>query len=183
MTNFKRTILIILMIIIMVIVVLEAVTILNKNTKSELDIFYDDEITNEYEDIRNLSKEYNVYNAQVDKCFVVGAMVHNEYIYGEFLEDYKKERDSFLRIVCNTKNNDLIIFDIMYKNNTKEFKLVSDYTRDTSKKEEDRIIKLSKYKNISEYEYKGYTYLVLYNGILNDENFNSENVFKLVKLY
>ena len=110
-------------------------------------------------------------------------MVHNEYIYGEFLEDYKKERDSFLRIVCNTKNNDLIIFDIMYKNNTKEFKLVSDYTRDTSKKEEDRIIKLSKYKNISEYEYKGYTYLVLYNGILNDENFNSENVFKLVKLY
>ena len=44
-------------------------------------------------------------------------------------------------------------------------------------KEINRIIKLSKYKNISEFEYKGYTYLILYNGYLNDENFNLENVF------
>ena len=182
MTNLKKALLIGMLMFIIVAIVLVTLTI-NKNKKSELDIFYNDEIVNGYEDIRNLSRDYNIYDAQMDKCFVVGAMVHNEYLYGDFLENYKKGNDSFIRIARNTEKNDLILFDIMYKNNIKEFKLVTDYTRDISKNKEDRVIKLNRYKNISEYEYKGYTYLVLYNGILNEETFNSEDVFKVVTLY
>ena len=182
MTSLKKVLLIGILTFIIVAVALVTLTI-NKNKKSELDIFYNDETANEYEDIRNLSRDYNIYDAQMDKCFVVGAMVHNEYLYGEFFENYKNGKDSFIRIARNTEKNELVLFDIMYKNDTKEFKLVTDYTRDTLKNEEDRVIKLNKYKNISEYKYKGDTYLVLYNGILNEETFNSEDVFKVVTLY
>ena len=182
MKNLKKVLLIGMIMFIIVAIVIVVLTI-NKNKKSEVDIFYNDEIANEYEDIRNLSRDYNIYDAQRDKCFVVGAMVHNEYLYGEFFENYKKRNDSFIRIARNTEKNDLVLFDIMYKNDTKDFKLVTDYTRDTSKNEEDRVIKLNKYKNISEFKYKEYTYLVLYNGILNEETFNSKDVFKVVTLY
>ena len=156
---------------------------LRKNKKSELDIFYSDEITSDYEDLRKLSADYNIYDAQTDKCFIVGAMVHNEYLYGEFMDNYKNGRDAFVRIARNTENKDLVLFDIMYKSSTGEFKFVTDYTRDTSKNKEDRTIEMSNYKNISEYKYNESTYLVLYNGELNDETFNSENVFKVITLY
>ena len=182
MERFKKLLPILIILIIMVSIIL-IVFSLRKNKKSELDIFYSDEITSDYEDIRKLSANYNIYDAQTDKCFIVGAMVHNENVYGEFVDNFENGRDAFVRIARNTENKDLVLFDIMYKSSTKEFKLVTDYTRDASKNKEDRIIKLSNYKNISEYKYKESTYLVLYNGELNDETFNSENVFKVVTLY
>lgn len=180
--NLKKVLLSITIAIIIFVIVL-ATIIIKKNKKSDIDIFYNDEITNEYEDLRNLSEDYNIFDAQMDKCFVVGAMLHNDYLYGEFIENYKKGKDSFVRIARNSTSKDLILFDIMYKSDKKEFIIVTDYTRDTSKNKEDRIIKLSKYKNISEYKYKESTYLVLYNGELNDETFNSENVFKVITLH
>ena len=172
-----------LILLIAIICIILIIFSIRKNKKSELDIFYSDEITSDYEDIRKLSADYNIYDAQTDKCLIVGAMVHNENVYGEFMDNFKNGRDAFVRIARSTENKDLVIFDIMYKSSTKEFKLVTDYTRDTSKNTEDRIIKLSNYKNISEYKYNESTYLVLYNGELNDETFNSENVFKVVTLY
>lgn len=181
-SNFKKVLLSIIVAIIIFVIVL-ATIIIKKDKKSDIDIFYSDEIINEYEDLRNLSEDYNIFDAQMDKCFVVGAMLHNDYLYGEFIENYKKGKDSFVRIARNSTSKDLILFDIMYKSDIKEFIVVTDYTRDTSKSKEDRIIKLSKYKNISEYKYKENTYLVLYNGELNDETFNSDNVFKVITLY
>lgn len=172
-----------LILVIAIICIILIIFSLRKNKKSELDIFYSDKITSDYEDIRKLSADYNIYDAQTDKCFIVGAMVHNEYLYGEFMDNYKNGRDAFVRIARNTENKDLVLFDIMYKSSTGEFEFVTDYTRDTSKNTKDRIIKLSNYKNISEYKYNESTYLVLYNGELNDETFNSENVFKVITLY
>ena len=56
----------------------------NGNEKiSNLDDFYNTELTNDF-DIRNLGKIYSSFDAQKDNCFVIGAMVHNDYLYAEF---------------------------------------------------------------------------------------------------
>ena len=65
MTSLKKVLLIGMLMFIIVGIALVTLTI-NKNKKSELDIFYNDETANEYEDIRNLSRDYNIYDAQMD---------------------------------------------------------------------------------------------------------------------
>ena len=141
-----------------------------------LDDFYNTSITKDT-DIRNLGKLYNSFDAQKDNCFVIGAMVHNDYLYSEFMNNFKNNKSSFVRVAQNTTEGDLILYDILYHEKTDKLYLVSDNTRDEFAATEDRIIKLRQFEGISEYTYNEHLYWVLYNGELNDDTFNSENVF------
>lgn len=142
----------------------------------ELDDFYNTELTKE-NDIRNLSKEYNSFDAQKDNCFVIGAMVHNDNLYSEFMEDYKNKISSFIRVAQNTVEGDLILYDILYYKNTDKLYLVTDNTRDEFSAQENRNIELKEFKNISEYNYQNHLYWILYNEEVKDDNFNTDNVF------
>ena len=141
-----------------------------------LNDFYNTSITKN-NDIRNLGKLYNSFDAQKDNCFVIGAMVHNDYLYGEFMNNFKNDKSSFVRVAQNTTEGDLILYDILYHEETDKLYLVTDNTRDEFAASEDRIIKLRQFEGISEYTYNEHLYWVLYNGELNDNTFNSENVF------
>ena len=66
-----------------------------------LDDFYNTELTKE-KDIRNLGELYNSFDAQKDNCFVIGAMVHNDYLYYEFMNNFKNDKSSFVRVAQNT---------------------------------------------------------------------------------
>ncbi len=152
-----------------------------KNNKTNIDIkglddFYNIELTKE-NDIRKLSKEYNSFDAQKDNCFVIGAMVHNDNLYSEFMENYKNRISSFIRVAQNTVEGDLIIYDILYYKNTDKLYLVTDDTRDKFSSPEDRNIELKEFKNISEYNFENHLYWILYNEEVNDDNFNTDNVF------
>lgn len=139
-----------------------------------LDEFYNTELTKD-NDIRNLAKGYSSRDAQKDKCFVIGAMVHNDYLYSQFMVNYKNKKNAFIRVAKNTIEGDLILNDILYYKG--KLYLVTDYTRDEFAAIEDRNIKMKEFDNISEYTYNNHLYWVLYNGEIKDENFESDNVF------
>lgn len=141
-----------------------------------IDDFYNKTLT-QNKDIRNLSSEYSYFDAQKDNCFVIGAMVHNDYLYGEFMENYKNNKSAFIRVAQNTAEGDLILYDILYNKKTNKLYLVTDNTRDKFSAEEDRKIALKEFNNISEYKYKNNLYWVLYNENITEENFNTDNVY------
>ena len=141
-----------------------------------LDDFYNTELTKE-KDIRNLDSEYNSFDAQKDNCFVIGAMVHNDYLYNEFMENYKNRKSSFVRVAQNTIEGDLILYDILYDEKNDKLYLVTDNTRDEFAEENDRKIELKQFEKISKYTYQNHLYWILYNGEINDDNFKSDNVF------
>ncbi|MEG1140982.1 MAG: DUF4362 domain-containing protein [Clostridia bacterium] len=133
----------------------------------------------DYVDIRSLSMQYSIFDAQKDNCFVIGAMVHNDYLYTEFMDNYKNKKDAFIRIAKNTIEGDLILYDIMYNESLNQLLLVTDLTRDKFSSIDDRKISFKEYENIDTYKYKEKLYWVIYNGTLNDETFNKDNVFVL----
>lgn len=141
-----------------------------------LDDFYHTEPAKDH-DIRELPEEYSSFDAQQDNCFVIGAMVHNDHLYGEFMEDYINKTSSFIRVVQNTVEGDAILYDILYYEKTDKLYLVSDRTRDRFSAEADRKIELREFDNIAEYEYENHLYWILYQGEVNDENFRSDDVF------
>lgn len=149
----------------------------NSRETVELNKIYSNIISKDYEDIRKLEESYSSEEAQKDNCFVIGAMVHNDYLYSEFMNNYKNGESAFIRIAQNTVEGDLILYDIMYDTESKKLSLITDYTRDKFSSEEDRIIQLRNYDSISEYNYNGRLYWVLYNGELNDDTFETESVF------
>lgn len=146
---------------------------------TNLDEFYNLELTKD-KDIRNLPKEYTSFDAQKDNCFVIGAMVHNENLYTEFMTDYKNKKTAFIRVAQNTVEGDVVLYDILYYDKTDKLYLVTDSTRDKFSSEP--IIDLGEYKNISEYESNNHIYWVLYNEPITDENFNTDNVFVITTI-
>lgn len=148
---------------------------------NNLDDFYNTELTKN-RDIRNLGEEYNSFDAQKDNCFVIGAMVHNDYLYSEFMADFRNKKTSFIRVAQNTIEGDLTLIDILYYEKTDKLYLVTDYTRDKFSAATDRVIKLRQFENISEYKYNEHLYWILYNGEINDNNFTSENVFVITTI-
>lgn len=139
-----------------------------------LDDFYNTELTQNH-DIRNLTKAYSSFDAQKDNCFVIGAMVHNENVYQEFMENYKNGKTTFIRIAQNTIEGDLILYDILYYEKTNQLYLVTDNTRDEFSA--NRNIELKQFEKMAEYEYETHLYWILYNGEMNHERFHSEDVF------
>lgn len=146
---------------------------------TNLDEFYNLELTKN-KDIRNLPKEYTSFDAQKDNCFVIGAMVHNENLYTEFMTDYKNKKTAFIRVAQNTVEGDVVLYDILYYDKTDKLYLVTDSTRDKFSSEP--IINLGEYKNTSEYESHNHIYWVLYNEPITDENFDTDNVFVITTI-
>lgn len=146
---------------------------------SNLDEFYSLSLTKD-KDIRNLPEGYTSFDAQKDNCFVVGAMVHNDNLYTEFMNDYKNKKTAFIRVAQNTIEGDLVLYDILYYNKTDRLYIVNDSTRD--KYTNEATIYLGEYKNISECAINNHLYWVLYNETITDENFQTDNVFVITTI-
>ncbi len=61
----------------------------------DINDFYNHSITSKYEDLRTLPGNYSKEQAQKDNCFIIGAMVHNDNLYSEFMDKYNKKRKCF----------------------------------------------------------------------------------------
>lgn len=153
----------------------------NNSSISNLNDFYNTELTKN-RDIRNLSKEYTSFDAQKDNCFVIGAMVNNDNLYSEFMENYKNKKTAFIRVAQNTVEGDLILTDILYYEKSDKLYIVTDNTRDKFSAETDRIIELKEFNYISEYKNNNHLYWVLYNEDITEENFKTDNVFVITTI-
>lgn len=152
-----------------------------KDNISNIDDFYNTELTID-RDIRTLSKEYTSFDAQKDNCFVIGAMVHNDNLYSEFMENYKNKKTAFIRVAQNTVEGDLILLDILYYEKSDKLYIVTDSTRDEFSVEENRTIELKEFNYISEYKKDNHLYWVLYNEEITEENFETDNVFVITTI-
>lgn len=133
-----------------------------ENEYNEIDEFYSD--IKEYVDIRDLDELYNSTDAQKDNCFVIGAMVHNDYLYGEFMENYRNKKAAFIRVVQNTIEGDAVIYDVKYIPSVDKIYIITDTTRDKYSNDNDRKIELIIYEKIGEIEDNNHLYWVAYNG-------------------
>lgn len=143
----------------------------------DLDAFYQNPVLQEYRDIRDLEESYSKEQAQSDNCFVIGAMVHNDGLYDEFMLHVQNGEDAFIRVVQYNTDGDVIIDDILYNCGADKVYLVYDRTRDRFADENDRRITLYEFDNIAEYDYKDRLYWVVFNGEMSDANFESANTF------
>ena len=128
---------------------------------SDINDFYNHSITSKYQDLRTLPENYSKEQAQKDNCFIIGAMVHNDNLYSEFMENYKNKKTAFIRVAQNTVEGDLILTDILYYEKSDKVYIVTDNTRDKFSAETDRIIELKEYNYISEYKNNNHLYWVL----------------------
>lgn len=157
----------------------------NENTENQeeveeivdLDSFYQSNVVQEYEDIRDLGENYSKEQAQTDLCFVIGAMVHNDYLYGEFMTHVQNSEDAFIRVVQYNAEGDVIIDDVLYLRDSYKVYLVHDTTRDRFADKDDRRITLKEYDNIAEYDYNDHLYWIVFNGEISDVNFESTDTF------
>lgn len=146
-----------------------------------LDSFYSHELTNG-RDIRALGEDYDVFDAQKDNCFVIGAMVHNDSLYSAFMEAYAEQRPAFIRVAQNSAGGGLFLYDILYDQETDRLYLVTDQTRNSLLAEAERQIALRQFEHVSEYAYNDHLYWILYNGEIDDSNFESADVFLLATI-
>jgi hypothetical protein len=155
----------------------------NVSIIDDIDDVYNNEITKEYTDIRKLSKDYTVEQAQQDNCFVItGAMVYNDNLYSEFMTNFNENKSSFIRVVQTTVEGDLFIIDLLYDTNSNKIYIVKDDTRDEFSAQEDRTIKYKTYEKTGVWNYQNSEYWVAYNGELPDGtnaeyNINFEELF------
>jgi len=153
----------------------------DKEGIKSIDAFYNTTLT-QNKDIRNLGKNYTTFDAQKDNCFVIGAMVHNDNLYNEFMENYKKSKSSLIRVAKNTIEGDLILYDVLYNEKLNRIYIVTDNTRDEFAGEDNKKIELKEYKKIGTYQNETGTYWVAYNEEINEDNFNTENTFVIAKI-
>lgn len=149
---------------------------------SDINDFYNHSITANYTDIRTLSKNYSKEQAQKDNCFIIGAMVHNDNLYSEFMNKYKEKENAFIRVVQSTVEGDIYIIDVLYEARNNKIHLVKDDTRDKFSAQEDRTIKYKTYEKTGVWNYSNSQYWVVYNGELPDGNtaeytINSDDLF------
>jgi len=149
---------------------------------SDINDFYNHSITTKYTDIRSLSQNYSKEQAQNDNCFIIGAMVHNDNLYSDFMSNYKNKENAFIRVVQSTIEGDIFIIDVLYEARNNKIHLVRDYTRDEFSSLEDRTIKYNTYEKTGVWKYQNSEYWVVYNGELPDGNtaeysINSDDLF------
>lgn len=137
--------------------------------------FYTQEITAKYKILTEIGADYSSQDAIQDNCFVVirTNKIYNENLYTEFMQKYQNKEFAFIRLVKTTIEGDPIIYDIKYDNVTNKIVVIYDNTRDEFASEENKVRTIDEYENISEYHYNEKTYLVAYNGELNDEKFST----------
>lgn len=141
----------------------------------DLDAFYQSSTLQEYKDVRSLEESYSKEQAQSDNCFVIGAMVHNDYLYDEFMTHVQDGEDAFIRVVQYNAEGAVIIDDILYDSN--KVYLVHDGTRDRFADVNDRSITFNRFDNIAQYNYNDRLYWIAFNGEISDVNFESTNTF------
>ena len=150
----------------------------NQEEASELDAFYQNPATQPYEDIRTLGESYDKGQAQMDNCFVISAMVHNDYLYYEFMEHCQNKEDAFIRVVQGgTEGRGIVIDDILYDSKAGKIYLVHDAARDNLAAEMDRSITLNEFEDIAEYKHDGHLYWIAFNGEISNLDFDSDEVF------
>ena len=153
-----------------------------KDGIADIDDFYNHSITSNYKPIRTLPQNYSKEQAQKDNCFVIGAMVHNDNLYSEFMDKYDKKENAFIRVVQSTVEGDIFIIDILYEEINNKIHIVKDNTRDKFSAQEDRTIKYSTYEKMGVWNYQNSQYWVAYNGKLPDGtnaqyNLNHDELF------
>lgn len=152
-----------------------------KSTSINLEYYYNDEITKDYTQIKELKENYTIEEAISDNCFVINhARVYNENLYEDFMTKYENKESSFLRLVQPTTEGDVIIFDIKYDSETDKILLVSDSTRDEFAANNDKIISLQEYEKIDTYKYRENLFLVVYNGQINDNKFETNDNLRIL---
>lgn len=149
---------------------------------SDINDFYNHSITSGYKDIRTLPENYSKEQAQKDNCFIIGAMVHNDNLYSEFMDKYTKKENAFIRVVQSTVEGDIFIIDVLYEVKNNKIHLVKDDTRDKFSAQEDRTIKYKTYEKTGVWNYQNSQYWVAYNGELPDGDkaeysINSDELF------
>ncbi|MBR1816548.1 MAG: DUF4362 domain-containing protein [Lachnospiraceae bacterium] len=141
--------------------------------------------------IDELSRDYSVENAIEDGCFVIGAMVHNDYLYDEFMKQYENEEIAYIRVVQSTTEGDAIIYDIFYRPESKEWMdafyserlfVVVDSTRDKFAAEDDRTITMRIFDGVAEYEGDTGLYWVAYRGNVDDIDLDSDDTFVIAHI-
>ena len=150
---------------------------------NNIDDFYKTTLT-QYNDIRDLSKNYTISDARKDNCYVTGSSI-NDKLFSGFTSKYNKKRDAFVRVVQTTTEGDIIITDVLYDSKNDKIHIVTDNTRDKYSSKEDRTIKYQSYEKISVWFHNSARYWVAYNGTLPEENINetdNENFFIITSL-
>lgn len=135
---------------------------------SNINDFYNHSITDKYQNLINLPNSYSKEQAQNDNCFIIGAMVHNDNLYSEFMDKYNKKENAFIRVVQSTVEGDIFIIDVLYEARNKKIHLVYDNTRDKYSVQEDRIITYKTFEKTGVWNYQNSQYWVAYNGDLPD---------------
>jgi len=131
-----------------------------------IDDVYNHSATKKYEDIRSLDENYSKEQAQKDNCFVIGAMVHNDNLYTEFMDKYKKQENAFIRVAQSTVEGDVYLIDLLYEAKNNKIHFVKDNSRDEFSSQEDRIIQYKTYEKTGVWNYQNREYWVVYNGNL-----------------
>ncbi len=137
---------------------------------NDLDSFYNSKVIDEYTDIRNLPEKYSIDQAIADHCFTIGAMVHNDNLYYEFMEKYNNKESAFIRVAQTTVEGDVCLDDLLYNAYNNKVHLVIDNSRDNFSSQEDRAITLKSYEKTGVWNYQNVMYWVVYNGELPDGN-------------
>lgn len=149
---------------------------------ADINDFYNHSITSKYKDLRTLPENYSKEQAQKDNCFIIGAMVHNDNLYSEFMDKYNKKENAFIRVVQSTVEGDIFIIDVLYEAKNNKIHLVKDDTRDEFSAQEDRTIKYKTYEKTGVWNYQNSQYWIVYNGELLDDtkakySINSDDLF------
>ncbi len=139
-------------------------------------------VTNQYKDVRNLDASYNIENAQLDNCFIVGDIILNDYLYSQFIYDYGLGNSTFIRVADIKSYESVTLYDILYNSDINKVFVVIDNTRNISIPESDRTISLKEFSHAGEYEYNGVLYWVLFNDSVTVENFYSDNTLVITSI-
>ncbi|MBQ9277362.1 MAG: DUF4362 domain-containing protein, partial [Lachnospiraceae bacterium] len=118
-------------------------------------------------------------------------MVHNDYLYDEFMKQYENEEIAYIRVVQSTTEGDAIIYDIFYRPESKEWMdafyserlfVVVDSTRDKFAAEDDRTITMRIFDGVAEYEGDTGLYWVAYRGNVDDIDLDSDDTFVIAHI-
>lgn len=120
----------------------------NEEIESSSNTFYNDPLTKNYTNIKELDKNYSLEQAIKDNAVVVTNTIANSDLLNNFTTSINTKKRAFLRLIQTTVEGDLIITDIKY--DIDKVIVITDNTRDKYSSEEDRKITIETYKNIEE---------------------------------
>ena len=143
---------------------------------NSIDDIYKIKVSQDYKNIKELPEDYSKEQAQQDNCFVIGAMVHNDYLYSEFMERYNNKQDAFIRVVQTTIEDDIYIIDLLYNSNENKIYFVKDDTRDKMLSQDNRTIKFRTYEKTGVWHYQDREYWVVYNNELPENEISKSNL-------